>query len=136
MLQISAQQIDVFAAQVRERMVRRATSYALETDGGELLALDDDGEWRNLFELSEADLRRVVEAGMDRALRHGLEDEAEQLAFLSLMLAFAPNFDQHPRVAAVLAGPGTAEARLEDLGALPDEVWNEVLAAYDPKAWR
>ena len=58
-----------------------------------------------IFELDEdAQLVTIADA-CDRARANGLEADAQTLAFVLLMHEFAPDFDQHPYLRAILDAP-------------------------------
>ena len=66
--------------------------------------------------LDADELRAVFEHGQARARRYGLQTEAEQAKYLSLMFAFGRDFDvEQPWAVAVLGGGGTGPALLERL---------------------
>lgn len=54
-------------------------------------------------ELAEPELQRRAEIGIARARTHGLDAEWSIAAFVALMFAIGPAFDQQPEIAAVLA---------------------------------
>lgn len=61
---------------------------------------------RNLpavVELAEPELKRRAEIGIARARTHDLDAEWSIAAFVALMFAINPSFDQQPEIAAVLA---------------------------------
>ena len=54
-------------------------------------------------ELAEPELRRRAEIGIARAMTHNLDAEWSVAAFVALMFAINPGFDEQPEIAAVLA---------------------------------
>ena len=82
-------------------------------------------------------LRRRIEWGIARARSHGFTWERSLGKFVSLMFRWAPNFDQHPAIAAVLLRTDVpSESRADLLFDLSDAVWQEARTAYDPAGWK
>lgn len=82
-------------------------------------------------------LFEMVRAGEDRARGHGLTWESSITAFVALMFEFSPNFDEHPRVAALLRDPLVdVNQRVRNLTrVVTHEVWREVRQMEDADAW-
>jgi len=73
------------------------------------------------------ELERTAGAGLCRALGYGIETEPELEKFVSLLFLVAPDFDEHPFVAAILRDESIPPAaRLGTLlTACPRDVWDE-----------
>ena len=55
------------------------------------------GKWARKLELvKDDDLRKTIRAGMDRAMKYGIDTEASMSLFIELMVAIAPDFDDRP----------------------------------------
>jgi hypothetical protein len=80
-----------FDAYAEERFVDRAASYVRTEFGSAIDPIDD------------VELRAMVKNGIARARRHGITLESSLVRFLLLMFQVAPNFDEHPAFACVLA---------------------------------
>jgi hypothetical protein len=89
---------------------------------------------RNLHRTVVADMVRVA---LRRARRYGIYDQRALAAFVALMFAVAPNFDQHPAVRAILrdSQSGADRAVLLLLARLSPDEWNDVRRSYDESAW-
>jgi hypothetical protein len=59
-----------------------------------------------IFDLDEEAQLVAIADACDRARANGLESDAQTLAFVHLMHEFAPDFDQHPYLRAILDAPG------------------------------
>lgn len=84
-------------------------------------------------------LLEMVSSGIARARSHGLHSNAQIYSFVSLMFAIAPNFDQHPKFAAVLRDSRLpVDERWERLFEDDlDDAWEEAGEArfYDERQW-
>jgi hypothetical protein len=85
--------------------------------------------------LTEADARRDITLMIDRARRYGIATIAGIGAFVSLCVVVSPQFDEHPKVRAILDGAGfglesaTPDARVEALGSLLSDIdWADAQA--------
>ena len=81
----------------------------------------------------DAVLAELIEIGLVRARGHGFVQAEQLCVFVVLMFVVAPNFDQHPRISALLCdGTATRAQRWRGLcNSLPQWVWDEARAAYD-----
>lgn len=81
-------------------------------------------------------VREMVQNGIARARRYGLTWESSLTAFVGLMFAVAPNFDEQPAIHGVLTdGHFAADERIERLLRLRDRHWNDARSRYDERAW-
>ena len=72
------------------------------------------------------DMRRgYVKVGFNRARRHGLTSDEDLMTYVLLMYRINPNFDQHPRIAAMLA----------DTSLPPSERWDRLFGDDFDDAW-
>ena len=79
----------------------------------------------------------MVRGGVARARQYGIQHESALIAFLELMFAIAPNFDEHAAIAAMLTDPKVpADERIDRLVSRTTfETWMDVCRDYDPFAW-
>lgn len=87
--------------------------------------------------LPDALLSKMVRAGVARARAHGLENESDLAAFVALMFAAAPNFDEHPLLRRILTDDATEPARRIALllEQTTEQNWEAVRQNYRPAAW-
>jgi len=100
-----------------------------------LFARENLTEW--VASLSDEELRWRITSGIARARSHGFQWQHSIATFVSLMLRFAPNFDQYPPIRAVLGeAAADAEGRADQLlTEVSAEQWQEAQNRYDPGAW-
>ena len=98
-------------------------------------ARDNLGVW--VTSLDDRELRWRVRSGIARARSHGFEWQSSIAAFVTLMLRFAPNFDEYPPIRAILDAAGTDKEGRADrlLTDVSGEDWEAVVSRYDPEAW-
>jgi hypothetical protein len=106
-----------------------------------------DGIVQHLIESNPEELRGIplthirdmVEMGVQRARLHGLVDDSDLFAFVSVMFEIAPNFDEEPTLRAALEAPAqNPKERWESLfGDQFNDAWERAAHpnAYDPAAW-
>jgi hypothetical protein len=83
-------------------------------------------------------LRKMVKHGINRAKSHQLSTAEDLTAFISIMFEIAPNFDEQPKIKAVLDDKKfPPESRIERLwtDAVSEEAWQEAEDNFDEKAW-
>jgi hypothetical protein len=88
-------------------------------------------------QIPEPRLLEMVRTGVARARSYGLTDETSLATFVFLMFFVAPNFDEHPLIARVLA-----DARIRPDSRV-DELWEKIgdgnfeaaRRNYSPGAW-
>jgi hypothetical protein len=124
MLVVRKQQLAALTAAAEQRFLANLCAFVAERSPS---VAADQGE-----------AQRMVEAGVARARGHGLREQRAIALFVMLMFEQAPNFDEHPRVAELLAAPGgSPEARLRRVaGSITEAEWAAVRAASDPSAWQ
>lgn len=85
----------------------------------------------------DEELRQRVRWGINRARWHGLTWESSIMKYVSLMFRIAPNFDEYPPVAALLARTDVTPDELADLlfTEISPEQWEAAMKRYDPAAW-
>jgi hypothetical protein len=77
-------------------------------------------------ELPDAEIRRRATLALRRAQAHGFTEPRAATAFATLMFVVAPDFDQHPKIAAALKGTATDDVRLRQLFERTSETdWDE-----------
>lgn len=106
-------------------LVRCVMRYAIEHHAAQV-----DG-------LPDKDLFLCMKSGIFRARQYGLEDFESIAVFVGLMLATAPNFDDHESIRLYLAEPTLQGNEKLDVvvACTNDEVWQEVLEQHDDQAW-
>jgi hypothetical protein len=87
--------------------------------------------------MPDSALAALVDTGLARAQSHGLTWESSLNAFVTLMVAVAPNFDEQPAVREALADDHRPpDFRMQELGQqVTQQDWDAAAAAYDPKSW-
>ena len=87
--------------------------------------------------LSPELLRQRVEIGIARARTYGITWQSSMLTFVTLMFEIAPNFDEHPRILAVLTDDHIAPdyRPKELLNRISGKVWGEVRQLAHSSAW-
>ncbi|MGA3402729.1 MAG: hypothetical protein ABSC95_26265 [Acetobacteraceae bacterium] len=125
MLVIRDDQMAVFARLFRDRFINE-TAELLRAERAEAVA-----------GLPADRLRDRVAHAFDRAEAYGMRDDDALQHFTMLMFEFGPDFDDHPRVRAILEDPSIpADDRLDDLlEHLPHRVWEELLILADHAGW-
>jgi len=80
------------------------------------------------FRQSDDMMRDSIRAGIKRARAHQLHSDELLMDYVLVMFASAPNLDQHPRIANMLASPGLSPAaRWERIFETDfDDAWDEV----------
>jgi hypothetical protein len=86
----------------------------------------------------DEELRQRVRWGINHARSHGLTWESSIMKFVGLMFRIAPNFDEYPPVAALLARTDVTPDELADLlfTEISPEQWESAMDCYDPSAWQ
>ena len=87
--------------------------------------------------LPDALLSKMVRAGLRRGRAHGLKNESDLAAFVALMFAAAPNFDEHPLLRRILTDDATEPAKRIALllEQTTEQNWEAVRQNYRPAAW-
>ncbi|AGY59790.1 DUF4123 domain-containing protein [Gloeobacter kilaueensis] len=83
--------------------------------------------------LSDTELKSRVRFGLQQARRYGITWESSLTAFVGLMFEFAPNFDEHTRIKAVLNDPAIHPNRRVRalIGRTTVQDWQEVQERSD-----
>lgn len=86
--------------------------------------------------ISDDTLREMVNNGLTRARRYVNTDE-DLMAFVSVMMEIAPNFDEHPALHQVLTDPTIpVNSRFDALfNPALGRAWEGAKQKYDQKAW-
>lgn len=125
MFQIRPEQLPVFDPQTEDDVLPRVRN---------LMRI----EYPHLVEeVPEDQLDQLIRLGFRRARALGFDESSTLIRFAVLMFICAPNFDEHPRVRAVLTDRTlTQEQRLDALlQRTTDQDWQEVRERYDAAAW-
>lgn len=125
MLKIRSQQLEALEEQAEDGLIDYIVSVLDEDHPETIEGMPDD----MVYEL--------VENGLDRARSHDLEQDNSLTAFVCMMFVVAPNFDQHPRIKAILADETLEpDERFEKvLDEISDEEWDEAENNWDADAW-
>jgi hypothetical protein len=124
-LKIRKDQIDTFDQIAEERFVDKLIAYLKERQSVWVANSPDD------------ELRRRVRWGINRARSHGMTWESAIMKFVGLMFRIAPNFDEYPPIAALLARTDVPPNELADrlFTDITTEQWEAAMQRYDPAAW-
>lgn len=81
--------------------------------------------------------QKMVAGGIERAQSRGLTLENKIAFFVALMFEIAPNFDQHPRIGAMLEDPAsTPDSAMDRLTQeLTGRDWAQAARNSNPSAW-
>jgi hypothetical protein len=135
MLTIRQEQFDAFEHVTEAEFERRLMAYLVENHEDAVVRLPT-GEFR-VAELPAELLREIVRNGIARARSHDLTWESTVTAFVVIMFAVAPNFDEHPLIRRALKDARfEPNARLDEMwDSTTNENWETARASYDPAAW-
>jgi hypothetical protein len=124
-LKIRKKQIETFDKIAEDRFVDKLIAYLK----------DKQSVW--VANSPDAELRQRVQWGINRARSHGLTWESSIMKFVSLMFRIAPNFDEYPPIAALLARTDIPANDLADrlFSDITTEQWEAATQRYDPAAW-
>ena len=126
MLVIRKAQMDVFQAHAEDDFVERLMKYLREEQDAETYELDD------------AELRRRVKIGIEKARSYDLTWEKPIVFFVQLMFDIAPNFDEQKNIRDVLEAPyEEPNEKMDDLlENTSDEDWEQASVLYDETVWQ
>lgn len=79
---------------IRQDQMQALSEYALRQTQNRLLSRIKTAFPRECREAGEASVREIVEKGMERAGKYGLENEDEVFRYISLMITLGNDFDQ------------------------------------------
>lgn len=115
-----------FEAEMERVFVRRLAAYLKEKYPDAVA-----GHGERLFEAR-------VGGGVRRARVRGFSRDEDVVTFVSLLFTVGPDFDTHPRIAAVLGDERVPpEGRMARLAAqVRPEHWEEAARRSDPRAWK
>lgn len=85
----------------------------------------------------DVDLERMAGTGIERARRHGLRNAEDIAAFVAVMFAVAPRFDEQPEIRQVLADPAfTPAVRFYQIfDRVPEDSWKAAEKFYEDSFW-
>ncbi|CAM2068692.1 DUF4123 domain-containing protein [Sulfidibacter corallicola] len=94
-------------------------------------------EFPRVHKVESDTLEIWVENGIKRARRNGFSRANDLMTFVALMFEFAPDFDKHPQVRAILDDPDLPTTQKLDvmLDRIPDGLWNQIGLKSDHMAW-
>jgi hypothetical protein len=135
MLKIRPDQLEAFRPAAEESFVVRLVEH-LRVEQADVLVKLPDGEVA-VAQLPDELLREMVVNGLARGERYGLSLEYTLAAFVLVMFAMAPNFDEHPLIRLVLVDESVPpDSRLDELVTRTTEQnWEAVRENYSPAAW-
>lgn len=114
---------------------------AFDAEGEQALVGRIAAHLRDEYPEAVADLPDVfledrIRLGLARARSYGFRWESDLAVFVAFMFAFAPDFDDHPDVVAILTDEDLPlDGRVRVLAHLGDEVWDEIVARRTDDAW-
>lgn len=90
-----------------------------------------------LQHVSDLQLKKLVEHGLGRARRYGLQEDQVLATFISTMFRTAPAFDEHPKARDILANAQIPERRkfFEIHEQLTAADWRAITDRYDASDW-
>ena len=135
MLIIRPEQLAVFQARADADFKDRLARHILKEHAHVSVGLP--GRESKVVEIPEGVLREMVGNGLARARGYGMRYESSLAAFVSLMFAVAPNFDEHPVIRRVLLDESEPpDLRIELFDEyVTNENWEAAGRGYDPHAW-
>jgi hypothetical protein len=125
MFRLRDQHIDALRPQAEAEFIVRIAAHLKKQAFPEVSTLDDEA------------LMRRIRLGLTRARRYRMLRESTLVAYVALMFQFAPNFDELPKFAAVLADRKIPpDDRIDELvSCASDGDWQEVIRRSDPNFW-
>jgi hypothetical protein len=134
-MRISAHQMAVLDACGREKFPAQVASY-IRAQHSQCAVQSPRGVYA-VKDLPDAVLLRLIATALQRGQSHGLTWQSTLNAFTTLMFKVAPNFDQHPKIAAALAPDmRPPDFRMLELPGIVTPVeWQQAADVYDPGAW-
>ena len=119
------EQLAIFQAEAEQDFVNRLAWHLKENHARAIEGLDDQV------------LEERIRAGLKRARRYEISEEATLASFVGLMFEFAPNFDEHPRMQAILMDRRIPpDDRIHELvEEATDSDWDDVRHLSDLRAW-
>ncbi len=135
MLKIRREQFEALQLAAADGFVIRLAGYVRKKHS-DVIAQLPDGTY-TVSQLSEEQLREMVQSGIARAQNYGITWESGLSAFVVLMFVVAPNFDEHPLIEKALKDRTVeSNARIDKLWEqTSEEIWNETKQNYDAGAW-
>jgi hypothetical protein len=135
MLKIRTEQYRAFQPLAEAAFVAEVVEHLRETRPDEVVRLP--GGQATIAELPDDILSKMVRRGIARARQYGITWRSTLLAFVTLMLVSAPNFDDHPSLRRVLFDcdidpDERLDKMIEDS---TEENWMDVERAYNAGAW-
>lgn len=132
---VRSEQFTALQSQAEAGFEKRVIRHILENH--RYLAVRFPDRTIRVAEAPEKLLCEIIRNGIVRARSYGMKHESSLAAFVSLMFAVAPNFDDHPLIRGVLRNETEPpDSRIELFGEeVTDENWEEAEQGYDPLAW-
>lgn len=135
MLKVRLTQLETFRTSVEETFSKRVAAYLLHHHPD--LTVKIPAGTFTIKTLPPATLHTMVRTSLKRARTYGISWQSKLVAFVVLMFAVAPNFDEHPRVRAILLRekipPNERIDQLWDLTSNQD--WEAIEQRYAVSAW-
>ena len=88
-------------------------------------------------EVEEKDLERMARIGIERARKYGLSAAEDLAAFVAIMFAVAPRFDEQPQIRQVLEDPAFPPSMrfYQIFDRVQDEHWKAAEKLYEDSFW-
>jgi hypothetical protein len=135
MLKIRSEQFETLQQAAETVFVRRTVEY-LQKEHADLVVQITKGTFR-VKELPYETLHEMTRNGIARAREYGISWQSKLVAFVALVFATAPNFDDHPLVHQILQDEKVPpNSRIDELWErTSDQDWEMVKRSYDANAW-
>lgn len=135
MLKIRSEQLEVFKGVAEDAFIGDVVEYLREHYGDRTVQLSEGSA--ALETLPEHTLRQMVQRGIVRASRYGINSRGNLKAFIVIMVVTAPNFDDHPLIKRILNDKQVgAESRIDELWKRTmDQNWIAVRQSYNASVW-
>jgi|SoiMethySBSTD1v2_1073268.scaffolds.fasta_scaffold331793_3 hypothetical protein len=135
MLKVRPEQLKTLQSSVETTFDKRIVAYLLQHHA-DLTVKIPAGSF-SIKTLPPATLETMVHVGLERARTYGLTWQSKLVAFVILMFAVAPNFDEYPRVQQILLDekipPNDRIDRLWEH--ITDQDWETIEKRYTIGAW-
>lgn len=135
MFKLSQAHNQAFQAKAEADFVREVMQYLRENHAETIVKLPN-GEFK-VIDLPEQTLQKMVEGGIAKARGYKFTRRRHLISFVVLMFSSAPNFDEHPKINAILDSKYLIPSlRFNFLWEnTNDEIWKEVEARYNCDDW-
>jgi hypothetical protein len=135
MLKVRPEQLETFQSAVEATFTKRVAEYLLQNHPK--LTVKIPAGIFTVKTLPPATLHAMVRTGLERARTYGISWQSKLVAFVVLMFAVAPNFDEHPRMQQILLDEKVPpNERIDQLWEhTSDQDWEAIEKRYAISAW-